>query len=248
MTYVILKEVFYAILRKKTGETIMQIKELTREQRATALEYGLDPNDCVRLCYRDKEIIINEGMKMEYLFILVKGVMRISRSTTEGNELILSFNKSGSIIGDVEISLGSTLSTATMIAQGNCECIGLPLYGYAEKVRGNITFMCNIARQLAEKILSRNDANIIITLYPVEGRLCTYILQTSVDGVFSGLLTETAKMIAASYRQLLRVMSSLCSDGIIKKTKRGYEIIDRERLEEKSAAGFHWDLNSPTAH
>lgn len=60
--------------------------------------------------------------------------------------------------------------------------------------------------------------------------MASYILSNKEKNTFKENLTETAELLGASYRHLLRTLNSLCSKSIIKKTKNYYEIIDEEVL------------------
>ena len=72
------------------------------------------------------------------------------------------------------------------------------------------------------------------SLYSGEERLCAYILQTSHNGIFSDILTDTACSVGMSYRHMFRLLNHLCEDGVLEKRENGYRILDRESLAEKA--------------
>lgn len=83
---------------------------------------------------------------------------------------------------------------------------------------------------MAVKLLRNSKNSVITALHSCEERLCAYILLTEREGFFLENLTDVARSIGASYRHMLRMLSRLCSEGILRKERDVYRIIDREEL------------------
>ena len=96
--------------------------------------------------------------------------------------------------------------------------------------------------ELLTKKLNRNTSNSAINiLASARTRLCAYILNDKM-GLLSNL-TLVANTLGISYRHTLRTVKSLCLDGSLTKTKKGYVIADYD-LVAKYANDLEPTLNS----
>ena len=69
----------------------------------------------------------------------------------------------------------------------------------------------------------------------LESRLASFILKNSKDNIFHYNLTECAELLCTSYRHLLRVLNSFCTNNKLSKNGKYYEIIDRSYFEKISS-------------
>ena len=67
--------------------------------------------------------------------------------------------------------------------------------------------------------------------YPLKVRFAEFILKMSVKGYYREPHTEVAEFLGVTYRHLLYVLAQFVENGLLKKTKRGYRIVDLERME-----------------
>ena len=110
----------------------------------------------------------------------------------------------------------------------------IPFQRNALYLKSNVRFLNRLGSELALKLIRSSQNFVSASLYSGEERLCAYILQTSHNGIFSDILTDTACSVGMSYRHMFRLLNRLCEDGVLEKWENGYRILDRESLAEKA--------------
>lgn len=209
------------------------------ERHGRILEkYGLkleELREVVVVTYEKGEFISRQGEKLPYVWIVLTGEAKIFCDVENGRRFLMSFYKSGGIIGDIEIMTRMEGASASVQALTDFFCIAIPVLrenvAYLQK---NVRFLNIVAENLAHKLerSSKNSAHII--LYPLEERLCSYIDLVHAEGVFEEKLTEVAEVIGTSYRHLLRELNRLVELGILKKYGKRYEILQMKELKQRS--------------
>lgn len=205
---------------------------------------GLDLNKAFVLKFEPGEIIIREGLPMEYLLFVVSGRAKVFTTTSQGKDLLLynyltprqtsekNLTYGMGLIGDVELMTGSHTASTTMQAATEFICVALPFRVYGEVLRSNIKFINKVGEELALKLL-RNSKNYAITaLYSGEERLSAYILHATEGNIFKDKLSDVANFIGVSYRHLLRMLKDLTEQKILKKHPEGYIILKKQKLAE----------------
>ncbi|MBE5995385.1 MAG: cyclic nucleotide-binding domain-containing protein [Paenibacillaceae bacterium] len=211
----------------------MQMNITEQRIRNIFLQFHLsdmDLGDSALLRFAPGELILQEGMEMEYFLLVVSGKAKVCSASANGKDLLLCYYISEGIIGDVELMTGSHIANATISAVTEFICIGLPYKKYEEKLKQNLPFVNDIGRELASKLIRSSKKSVITALHTCEERLCAFILFAEQEGIFLETLADTSKSIGASYRQTFRVMNMLCRDGVIRKENRVYRIVDRREL------------------
>ena len=163
------------------------------------------------------EYLLHQGEKLNYIYILLRGKVKVNHINANGNSMLCSFNSPYSIIGDLEFITQSPIIN-NVIAYEDCICATISLSKYHEK-------------NLASK-LSKSTQNQSISLnYPVENRLAAYFIVSHKDYIVQDNFVVVAELIGCSYRQLQRVLQLFLDKKYIKKIKRGtYQIIDLNAL------------------
>ena len=197
---------------------------------ADYFETDIDLRDAVVLRFRPGEIILREGMPMEYFLFVISGKAKVCSATASGKDLLLCYYVSEGIIGDIELMTDTLIAGTTVSAVTEFLCIGLPYAKYARALKGDLLFINWVGRELSMKLLRNSKNGAITALHSGEERLCAHILLTAHDSIFSENLTDAARSIGISYRHLLRVLSRLCSENIMLKENNGYRIADRKEL------------------
>lgn len=170
-----------------------------------------------------------------YLFFMVEGRFKVYSNLSNGKKLLLYFSRTFEIMGDLEF-LRIENHCVTTEAIERTVCLVLDIRHSRERLLKDTVFLKALLYQVGEK-LAKSSSNIAINmLYPVENRLSSYIRYmarengTQTRRYFEANLTETAEALGTSYRQLERVLKSLCAKNILVKNKQRYEILDEEQL------------------
>ena len=192
-------------------------------------QYGLqdlDTSQGYRVTFRQGEFISHAGQPMDCIYFVISGKAKVFLSLSSGKQLLLAYFTSKGIIGDIELMTSKPTNYTTVQAVTKFTCLALPLGIYGDALKTNNAFINYIAIELAEKLTQRVVNGAITTLQPVESRLCAYITQTAVKGVFREKLTDVAVVVGASYRHLLRCLDKLCRDGVLVREGRRFRIVD----------------------
>lgn len=176
------------------------------------------------------EYLLHQGEKLNYIYILLRGKVKVNHINANGNSMLYSFNSPYSIIGDLEFITQSPIIN-NVIAYEDCICATIFLSKYHEILMNDVFFMKTIAKNLASK-LSKSTQNQSISLnYPVENRLAAYFIVSHKNSIVQDNFVVVAELIGCSYRQLQRILQLFLDKKYIKKTKRGtYQIIDLNAL------------------
>lgn len=216
----------------------MKKHPITIESNSALKEYGLDFNslqDCMLCRFDSGEVILNQGDPVKHLFIVLRGKIKVCMLAANGKDLTLCYYIASGILGDIEFVQEDKSASATSIAAFASDCIRIPLNHNQEYLIHNITFMNQVARGLSTKLLNSSYAHITSALYTGEERLCSYILMTENNGMFTEIISNVSKSIGVSYRHLFRLLNDMCQRGVLEKGVSGFIVLDRQYLTKKCA-------------
>ncbi|MBT2738765.1 Crp/Fnr family transcriptional regulator [Bacillus sp. ISL-7] len=188
--------------------------------------------------FEQGELICSQGEASQYLYVLVKGKVKIYTSSPEGNTLILSFKKPLEVIGDIEYVRGIDIIN-TVEAVSPVWMIGIHhrwLKKYGSDHAPLLQFLLDI---ITRKFHLKNNSMSFNIMYPVEVRLASYLLSVSFDesdslnkNQLSISIKDAANLIGTSYRHLNRVITQLCAEGLIERNRGSILVKDRNGLRE----------------
>lgn len=193
--------------------------------------YGIPLEACRPVRFQAGDVVVRQGFLGEHLYLIVKGSAYVRFYTAEGKFLAMRHSTAASagFIGDLELALGVREFQNTVTAETDLLCLAMPYRTLEVRFLTDIRFSNRIAQIMAvrdlESLKSRAAA-----LGTGEQRLCAYLLEESSGGVFREPLTHTAAVLGVSYRHLLRILSLLQKDGLLKKEEDGYHILKRDAL------------------
>ncbi|MGE7919600.1 Crp/Fnr family transcriptional regulator [Viridibacillus sp. NPDC093762] len=183
------------------------------------------------------EDICSQGDSSHYLYILVKGKIKVFTTSLEGRKLILSFKNPLYLIGDIEyvqdIDIINTVEAVSPVIM-----IGIQ-YQWLKKYGSDYTPLLQfLLETISRKFHIKSNFFSFNLLYPVEVRLASYLLSISFDesdaqydgGLSTNSLRDVADLIGTSYRHLNRVIQQLCTEGLIERTKDSINVTNREAL------------------
>ncbi len=220
----------------------MEKSALTAKHREKLAEYYLQDvpaANCFVARYSAGEPVFRENERINHLSLVVSGMAKVFISSTGGKNLILCYYQSDGLIGEVELLSQHKTADSTVMAVSDFVCVNVDFSACAAQLQTNILFLRRIAEALAEKLYFNADNFALTALYTAEQRVCTYILHHSPNDNFADVLTDVACSLGTSYRHLLRILSQLCSEGILLKVRRSYTVLDRERLTARSQQSEH---------
>lgn len=164
------------------------------------------------------EYIIREGEETDCLFFLIVGRVKCFACSVKRDFGVYFMSKG--LLGDAEFVTGRE-STRTVQATGEVLCLRIEVARCRHRLMSDMTFLRFLNQQLAEKLtLSETTPQDMGADMTTEERLYDYLKLTNVDGRVAQSLGEISEVFGISYRQLIRIMNSLCAEGKVRHGKR----------------------------
>lgn len=184
-------------------------------------------------CYKKGDFVIQQGDKPQFVYFLVKGKIKTYKTSDDGKRLILSFSEKFDILGDIEfVQQAPYINTVEAIT--DVKILTIPIHLAQKYGMNHLPFVQFVLQRITEKLYVNSNALAFNLMYPVEVRLCSYLLSVSFDDrtVSNRDLKDAADLIGTSKRHMNRVIVELCSQKIIERRQDVISIINYERLME----------------
>ena len=184
------------------------------------------------------EQICSQGEPVEYLYILVKGKVKIFTTSEDGKTLILSFKTPLEVIGDIEyVQEIDTINTVEAVSP--VVMIGIRQSVVRRFLKDHSPFLQFLLKIITRKFYIKSQFMRHNILYPVETRLASYLVSVAYDEnealvngkVSTSNLTDIANLIGTSYRHLNRVIKDFCIKGLVERKNGAIVIKDLEGLK-----------------
>ncbi|MFH0864563.1 MAG: Crp/Fnr family transcriptional regulator [Bacteroidota bacterium] len=185
--------------------------------------------------YKKDTILFQEGDLPEGIFLLIDGIVKISRSDKEGNERIIKIATSGDLLGTVTFNKGKQNSTTGTVFDDSIICF-ISISDLSELMKKNPGFSRQLVVKLCEQLNNAENRIISISDKTVEERLAETLL------VLSASLHSRKKTIKISRKSLaeiigfrtetvIRALSKFKKREIITVHGCAIEFLDFKRLE-----------------
>lgn len=183
--------------------------------------------------YSKGDLLIQQGEEPQFVFFLVKGKIKTYKTSDEGKRLILAFKEKFEILGDIEFVQQAPYIN-TVEAMTDVEILTIPINIAQNSGMNHLPFVQFVLQRITEKLYNNSNALAFNLMYPVEVRLCSYLLSVSIDNrtVSNGDLKDAADLIGTSKRHMNRVIVDLCNEEIIERRKDSILIVNHDRLVE----------------
>lgn len=183
------------------------------------------------LLYDKDEMLSAEGVPSHDIDILLEGEC-IAFSVTSANKVHCELHYNGFHVMGLVGALWHQPAINNIRTITPCVMLHIPLDIYREMLLQDVRFL-----RFALEYLSAHIRNNSSHSERPEIRLASFILQSEKGDIFNYNLTICADLLEVSYRHLLRILATLCDQGILRKLSRGvYHIADREQLENLASA------------
>lgn len=180
--------------------------------------------------FQPDEFIMREGERSEYLYYLTEGRAKLFLSQENGRISLINFIEAPCFIGEMELLDEERLPQGVK-AISFCKCYRIRMASCKEELLQDAKFLRHLCIFLSEKATKNTNNYMRNQSYPLKVRLAEFILKMSVNDCYREPHTEVAEFLGVTYRHLLYVLAQFVEDGVLEKTKYGYQIRDRERLE-----------------
>ncbi|MDQ0417340.1 CRP-like cAMP-binding protein [Croceifilum oryzae] len=197
--------------------------------------------------FNEGEYICSQGDTPEYLYVLVKGRVKVFITSTEGKTLTLSFKTPIELIGDIEFVSGmntmNTIEAVSTVRVIDVHYQWLEMYGKDDPLF--LQFMLDI---IAKKFHVKSHSMSFNLMYPVDVRLASYLLSISDDDFKMGAVTkqhllvnskDIADLIGTSHRHLNRTIQQFCKKGLVERKNEFVIVRDPEGLRNLASHNIY---------
>lgn len=208
--------------------------------------FSRDMSDFMKLYSYDKgEHVLRNGDPIKTLYFVVKGKLKVYSAIENGKTILLRFYTPLSIFGDLELfndyDVKSNIESVSPVTLIGISFSDIDLYA-----RDDSVFLRFILKNICRKLYTMSNSSSLNQTLPFINRFASYLISIASDennlhineDIKTDKLGDLATFLGVSYRHLNRVISELCSKGIIERTSTGLAILDYKSLKELSV-GFY---------
>lgn len=195
--------------------------------------------------YERGEAILQAGNTMAYFYFIVEGKVKIYKTLENGKSVLLRISRPLSELGSVEVLLDEKVIDSNVQSIFACKAIRIPFTAINAHAKNDAKFYKYIVTRLSHKLTTCSNTASMNVTYPFKSRFASYLISIStpmnaerVNEIRFDTLTDLATFLGSSYRHLNRVIRELEADGIIKKNKKSFKILDYAQLEDLSGGYY----------
>ncbi len=190
--------------------------------------------------YKKDSIILMEDEVGGALFIIVKGKVKVTRTSNDGREVILNILTDSDIFGEMALLDGQTRS-ATVTAMEDSEIFIIQRNQFLEFLKEHPEISIALMQELSKRLRTADMQIKSLSLKDAEGKVATVILQLANDigkikqGIVEidklPLQQDLANMAGTSRETISRTLHSFAKKGLIELEGSKLRIFNYERFK-----------------
>ena len=192
--------------------------------------------------YKKNDVVLMEEEAGTALFVIVKGKVKVTRSSNDGREVILTILSESDFFGEMAILDGLTRS-ATVTAIEDSELFLIQRNDFLNLIREFPEISISLLQELTKRLRAADAKIKALSLKDAEGKVATVILQLADDigKIKHGkveieklpLQQDLASMAGTSRETISRTLHSFAKKGLIELDGSKLSILDYEKFKEK---------------
>ncbi|MBI5729817.1 MAG: Crp/Fnr family transcriptional regulator [Ignavibacteriales bacterium] len=192
--------------------------------------------------YKKNDVVLMEEEAGTALFVIVKGKVKVARSSNDGREVILTILSESDFFGEMAILDGLTRS-ATVTAIEDSELFLIQRNDFLNLIREFPEISISLLQELTKRLRSADAKIKALSLKDAEGKVATVILQLADDvgKIKHGkveieklpLQQDLANMAGTSRETISRTLHTFAKKGLIELDGSKLSILDYEKFKEK---------------
>lgn len=187
--------------------------------------------------YRKGSVIFNEGSRLNNIYCINRGIVKLYRTGTNGKEQILSFVKKGEIIGHRAVLSGELAANSAKVMEDAQICT-IPSETIFNFIGTNPSFSAAIIQMLCIEINRLTGSLTDLAQKSVRERLAgvilmlkdTFNLDESNYIKISLTREELANLVGTATETIIRLLSEFNKDNIIELRGRKIKILNIQSL------------------
>lgn len=190
--------------------------------------------------YKKNDVILMEEESGTALFVIVKGKVKVARSSNDGREVILSILSDGDFFGEMAILDGLTRS-ATVASIEDTELFLLQRNDFMNLLHEYPEISVVLLQEMTKRLRSADMKIKALSLKDAEGKVATVILQLADDigKIKHGrveidklpLQQDLANMAGTSRETISRTLHSFAKKGLVELEGSKLKILDYEKFK-----------------
>lgn len=191
--------------------------------------------------YAKDEIILNEDEAGTALFVIVNGKVKISRSSKDGKEVILTIMNESDFFGEMAILDGFSRS-ATVTALEESKLFIVQRNDFLTLLKNHTEVSIALLQELTQRLRAAGMKIKALSLKDAEGKVATVILQLAeeIGKIKQGVVEieklpyqhELANMAGTSRETISRTLHTFAKKGLVELDGTHLRILDYEKFRE----------------
>ncbi len=192
--------------------------------------------------FQKNDVVLMEDEVGTALFIIVSGKVKVSRTSTDGREVILTILSESDFFGEMAILDGQTRS-ATVIAIEDSELFIIQRSDFLELLKEFPEVSISLLQELTKRLRATDVKIKALSLKDAEGKVATVILQLADDvgKIKHGkveieklpLQQDLANMAGTSRETISRTLHSFAKKGLVELDGNKLRITEYEKFKEQ---------------
>ena len=194
----------------------------------------------IRKTFKKESIILMEEDESGSLFIIAKGKVKVTRTSSDGREVILSILSDSDIFGEMSLIDGVTRS-ATVTALETSELFIIQRNQFLEFLKENPEISIAVMQELSKRLRTADMQIKSLSLKDAEGKVATVIVQLANDQgrIRQGaveveklpLQQDLANMAGTSRETISRTLHTFAKKGLIELEGSKLRIFEFEKFK-----------------
>lgn len=188
------------------------------------------------LCLEKGDYLVRQNDEINYIYLLVEGVVRTEMITSEGNLLEIDFIEAPFPLAPAFIYAHESRFPVDVIAKEPCTILLIPKTVWLHKMMTNETVLKNFLRLNSNMTVFLTKKLQMVSMKSIKSKLALYILEQTTREKNTFTLkrnrTQLAEYFGVQRPSLARTMSLLVESGILSIDKRKITVNDRVALQK----------------
>jgi CRP/FNR family transcriptional regulator, polysaccharide utilization system transcription regulator len=220
-------------------ECNLVFKTIFKKVSPEQLDYVFNNKSCKT--YKKGEIIYEEGNRINGIYCMHKGIVKIYKTGIEGKEQIIKFAKEGDVFGYRSVINQEPACTTAKVIEETILCF-LPTKDLYKLLKENSDFGIEMLEISCRELGEANNYITDIAQKSVKERLAEILINlknefgVNNDEILNINLTreELANLVGTATESVIRLLSEFKADGIIELQGRKIKIINVSKLKKIS--------------
>lgn len=223
-------------IRNVSGSAENQLKELANANNQISLAEIIENNKSQ--LFKKKEYLYREGNYPHFVYFIKEGKVKTIKSNEDGKELIIDLLNDDHFLGYVPV-ISEIAYNHSAIALEDSECLLIPKDQFMELLVSNKEMTQELVKLLTRQVNDDQDELLNLAYNSVRKRVAIGLLKvaekyddTKSGSPFPAAREDLAKLVGTATETVIRMLSELKDDGLIKIEGRKISILDWDQLED----------------